>query len=161
MAGDAAWRDPMERLITEHRDVSEYLDTLKEVRGFLYGTSAWKDSESIESFFVRRVVSHFAFEEGEIFSRLLSGIALGKAGELIAELQDEHAGIQEIFEEFRAARSESAAGSGADADVKLYSIGRNLIDKLLTHAAREDDELMPVIRENLQLFDSAGDGGDK
>ncbi len=150
----------MERLITEHKEVSEYLDTLKEVRNFLYGTSAWKDRESIESFFVRRVVSHFSFEEDEIFPRLLSGSAPGKAGELIAELQDEHASIQELFEEFRAARAESPADP--DADVKLYSIGRNLIDKLLTHAAREDDELVPVIRENLHLFDgldAARDGG--
>lgn len=60
--------DPLKRLIKDHEEVSEYVENLEEILGFLHEKEAWDKIRPIENFFKRNVISHFAFEEKNSFS---------------------------------------------------------------------------------------------
>lgn len=153
MKQEDEWVDPLKRLIKDHEDVSEYLESLREILGFLDNREAWSKVKPIENFFERNLIDHFEFEEKTVFPAILSRAATPESTKLILELQREHGSILKELEEFQKIISESTIPLDREMNARLNIVGRKIIDSLLLHASREDDELLPVLKKNRQIFD--------
>lgn len=153
MKEEGKWVDPLKRLIEEHEEVSEYLEALKEVLGFLDNEEAWNKIKPIENFFKQNVVDHFKFEEEIVFPPILSRAATPESIKLILELQREHGGILKELEEFQNIVSKSTGPLDKETSDRLNVVGRVIIDSLLLHASKEDDKLLPILEKNRQIFD--------
>ena len=147
------WIDPLERLIKDHRDVSEYLENFKEILGFLHEEKAWSELRPIRDFFERNVINHFKFEEEVLFPAILSKCATLESIKLILELQREHGAILKELEEFQKIISESAIPLDKEITERVNIVGRRIIDSILPHALKEDDRLLPIIEKNRSIFD--------
>ena len=145
--------DPLVRLIEDHEDVSEYLENLEEVLGFLHEEETWSKIKPIEDFLKRNLVEHFEFEEKIVFPAILSGCATPESIKLILELQREHGIMLKGFEEFQKITSENVLPLDKETNVRLNVVGRDIIDSLLAHASKEDDELLPILKKNRHIFD--------
>ena len=139
--------DPLNRLTRDHEDVSEYLEVLKEVLGFLYEEEAWIKIKPIEEFFKRNLIEHFEFEEEMVFSPVLLRATTPDSIKLILELQREHGSISNELEEFQKIISENAFPLDKETGTRLNVVGRDIIDRLLTHASKEDDKLLPILAD--------------
>ncbi|HIE27477.1 TPA: hemerythrin domain-containing protein [Candidatus Poribacteria bacterium] len=139
------------KLINDHEDVSEYLEVLEEILGFLHEEEAWSQVKQIEDFF-KRVISHFEFEEKTVFPGVLSEYATSETIKLILELQKEHGIILKELEEFQKIISENTIPLDKEMNARLNVVGRGIIDRFLTHASKEDDELLPILQKNRQIF---------
>lgn len=145
--------DPLIRLIKYHEEVSEYLENLKKIMGFLHEKEAWEKITPIEDFFKQNVIGHFRFEEKTIFPPCLLKVATPELVNLILELQREHGFILAKVEEFRSIISEKDIPLDKEISTKLNIVGREIIDILLIHTSKEDDELLPILEKNRQIFD--------
>ncbi|HID18431.1 TPA: hemerythrin domain-containing protein, partial [Candidatus Bathyarchaeota archaeon] len=147
------WVDPLKRLIKDHNGVSEYMEHLEGILGFLYEEQAWRKMKPIEDFFKRNVIGHFEFEEKMVFPPILLGHATPEAIKLILELQREHGSILKELEEFQKIISEKVFPLDEETYERLNVMGRRIIDSLLGHASKEDDKLLPILRKNSRIFD--------
>ncbi len=145
--------DPLERLIKDHKDVSEYLEDFKEILGFLDEEKAWSKLEPIRDFFGRNVIAHFKYEEEVVFPVILSKCATPESIKLILELQREHGSILKELEEFQRIISESAIPLDKQMSERINIVGRRIMDSILPHASKEDDKLLPILQKNRQIFD--------
>ena len=147
------WVDPLKRLIRDHKETLEFVEYLEQVMRILQEKDSWEKLKSIEIFFNRHILEHFAFEETVIFPAVLSGIASPESRELIPELQSEH---QSILKELEAVQTLASGSSplspDSDMDKGLYAVVRQIMDSLLRHASKEDDRLLPIIEKNRHLF---------
>jgi len=148
----AGYTDPLLRLIRDHENVSEYVENLEKILQFFYSKEAWEKMKPIETFFRENVVAHFAFEEKVVFHTLLSRLRTPEITKLVDELKKEHAPILELVTEFMKIVSDSASAEDKEARRKLYELSRTIIDRFQEHAAKEDDELVPIIRKNMDIF---------
>jgi len=153
MKREDEWTDSLKRLIRDHEDVSEYIEVLKEILGFLHEEEAWSKIKPIEDFFERNLIDHFKFEEKIVFPTILSRAATPDSIKLILVLQREHGSILKELEEFQKIISENAFPLDKDTNTRLNVVGRKIIDSLLTHASKEDDKLLPILKKNRQIFD--------
>lgn len=144
--------EPLERLIKDHRDVSEYLENLREILGFLNEKKRWSELTPIKTFFERNVVTHFKFEEEVVFPAILSKCATSESIKLILELQREHGAILKELEEFQKIISESAIPFDKEMCERVNIVGRRIIDSILPHASKEDDRLLPIMKKNREIF---------
>jgi hemerythrin-like domain-containing protein len=145
--------DPLIRLIKYHEQISEYLDDIGEMLKFLDDEEAWKKIKPIDDFFQKNIVGHFKFEEEKIFSTCLLKIATPESIRLILELQREHGKILTKLEEFRKIIPEKDKPLNQGVINKLNLLGREILDILLAHASKEDDELLPILEKNRHIFD--------
>ncbi|MFH2026683.1 MAG: hemerythrin domain-containing protein, partial [bacterium] len=136
-----------------HEDVSEHLEVLKEVLGFLFEEKAWIKIKPIEDFFKRNLIEHFKFEEEIVFPPVLSQAATPDSIKLILELQREHGSILKELEEFQNIISKNAFPLDKETGKRLNVVGRNILNSLLPHASKEDDKLLPILKENIHIFD--------
>lgn len=150
------WRDPLKRLIEDHEHVSEFLDTMDEIKSLLLDRDNRERFEPIIAFLDRNVVEHFAFEEDVIFPGLLSGEAAPETRELIEELRGEHAEILNDAEKLRNLFSKELPPAQRDLTAGLKELTTSLFDRLLNHSSLEDERLLPVVRENVDLFRKGG-----
>ena len=145
--------DPLVRLIKDHEQVSEFLENIGEVLKFLDDEEAWKKIKPVEAFFQQNIVGHFKFEEEKVFHPLLLKMATSELIKLILDLQREHGIILSKLEEFQRIVSEKASLPDKEINTRLNIVGREIIDILLAHASKEDDELFPIIEKNRHIFD--------
>jgi len=145
--------DPLRRIIKDHEDVSEYLERLEEILGLLQEQEAWNRVKPIEDFFQRNLIDHFEFEERMVFPVLLSAHATPETIKLILELQKEHGIILKELEEFRRIVSENVSPLDKETNVRQNLVGREIMESLLAHASKEDDELLPILKKSRQLFE--------
>ena len=149
----AAWRsDPLIRLITDHENVSEYVENLEKMLDSFYDAEAWERLTPIEAFFRQNVIAHFAFEEKTIFPALRERIAEPDDLRLLDDLTDEHVPIRALVTEFIGMASDSAAAEGKESRTKLFGIAKEIVDKLQQHATKEDERLLPLISANLAFL---------
>jgi iron-sulfur cluster repair protein YtfE (RIC family) len=144
--------DPLIRLIKDHEKVSEFLEDMREVMTFLHDKEAWRKLKPIEDFFQRNIVSHFKFEEKIVFPAILSKAATPEAIKLILELQKEHGMILTKLEEFQSIVSKSVIPFDEKTEAELNLVARKIIDILLMHASKEDDNMLPILEKNKQIF---------
>jgi iron-sulfur cluster repair protein YtfE (RIC family) len=152
MKQDDEYVDPLQRFINDHKDVSEQLDILEKVMGFLISEEAWSQIKPVEEFFKQHLVEHFKFEEKAIFAPLLARAAKPDVIELILELQREHGCILNELNEFKKIVEKGDFPLDEDSHKKLNVIGRDIISSLLAHASKEDDLLLPILKENIHIF---------
>ncbi len=148
MKQENGYRDPLSRLIKYHEDVSEYLEIIAEALGFLFDEQAWIKIEQIKDFFERNVIEHFKFEEEIVFPLVLLKVATPDSIKLILELQKEHGSILKELEEFQKIISENGFPFDKETSTKLNVDGRKILDSLLPHASKEDDNLVPILKKN-------------
>jgi len=149
----AAWRsDPLIRLITDHENVSEYVENLEKMLDSFYDAKAWEELKPIEAFFRQNVMAHFAFEEKTVFPALRERIAAPNVLRLLDELTHEHVPIRALVSEFIRVVSDSATAEDKEIRTKLYGIAKETVDKLQQHATKEDERLLPLISENLAFL---------
>ena len=139
------WVDPLERLIKDHRDISEYLENLQQILGFLHDEEAWTKLKPIEDFFQRSMVDHFSFEETEVFPPVLLKSFTPQTMLLMAKLQKEHASMLQAFEEFRKIAAEKPSPVDKETQARIRAAGLDIIERLLSHASQEDRELFPIL----------------
>jgi len=90
----------------------------------------------------------FEFEEGFIFPAILSKCATADCTKLISQLRSEHAMILRELHEFRKVFHQSVNPGGREMDLRLEELAKNILASLYRHAAKEDDELLPILRKN-------------
>lgn len=146
--------DVLDRLIRDHENVSEYLEVLEQVLGFLYEEESWNKIKAAEDFFQRNILAHFQFEEKIVFPAILSEIATPDSKKLISELQMEHKSILKEVREFQKIMSENNFPFDKETGMKLGLLIRKIIDGLLTHASKEDDTLLTILKKNRYIFDT-------
>jgi len=145
--------DQLKRLIMDHKDISEHLEVLKEVMGFLFKEEAWIKMKPIEDFFRRNVIEHFEFEETIVFPPVLLRIATPDSIKLILVLQREHGAILKELEEFQKIISKTAFPCDNETSTRLNVVARKIIDNLIAHSSKEDDMLLPILEKNRHIFD--------
>jgi len=145
-------QDLLTKLINDHEEVSEFLDNLREIMDFLHDKEAWDRITPVEDFFKRKVIDHFEFEEKNIFPVCLLNLASPELVKLILELQKDHGVILTKTEDFlrRATANIRSPNEETTADLKLK--GKEILDILLVHASKEDDDLIPIIEKNKKIF---------
>jgi iron-sulfur cluster repair protein YtfE (RIC family) len=144
--------DPLIRLIKDHEKVSEFLEDMRKVMSFLHDKEAWSKVKPIEDFFQERIVDHFEFEEKIVFPAILSKAATPETIKLILELQKEHGIILTKLEEFQRIASKSVIPPDEETSAELNFVARKIIDILLMHASKEDDNMLPILEKNKQIF---------
>jgi len=144
-------QDLPEEMLRQHAAVSEWAQVLEAAGQLLDQTSGELDQGAIERFFKHNVHDHTQFEEGVVFPAVL-GTDPGPAIEaLIHELRKEHIAISRtvgaLFVALRGAhRADEAQRRALSREVK------RLVEALLLHAAKEDDQLLPYLTEHQQAL---------
>jgi iron-sulfur cluster repair protein YtfE (RIC family) len=149
------WVDPIKRLINDHEEVTEYAENLKEMLTILNNPEILDKINSIKGFFDRNLVEHFAFEEDIIFPVIKSKIVTKHTELLIHELLVDHDILKAGLKDFTALFDSSMLSHSNEFLVEMSKIGQGVTERLLRHAAREDDELLPILREHIELFKNA------
>lgn len=146
------WVDPINRLIKNNEEVSEYFEAVKEIVDFLSDEESWSKVKSIEDFFNRSIVKHFNLEEEIIFPVILSKCGTPESIKLILELQREHGSILKQLEEFQKIIENVFPFDEETKKARLTVVAREIMESLLSHASKEDDRLLSILKENIKLF---------
>lgn len=72
---------------------------------------------------------------------------------LILALQEEHGLILKGVEEFLKTVSGSTRPPDKVTSARLKGMGTEVFESLLAHTSREDDELLPFMRNNIVIFE--------
>jgi len=124
-----AERDAIEMMERCHRKLSERAEELVALVG-------QGDDEAVAEtldFFSKVTRRHFADEEQSIFPRLSEADAA-----LASRLTQEHRAHEALLDELRGATQ----GEGGD----VVALARRWSEELSAHAAREDEELLPLLK---------------
>ncbi len=146
-------RDPIERIVKSHENISEYVEDLEQVLAILYSSDAWDKIKPIDDFLNKSAVQHFFFEEHSIFPIIRSRLKSPENEKMLEELEKEHKAILNDVTEFRKIASENEYPLDPKQRSKLYAAGKRAIDELLKHASKEDDKLVPILKKNSKLFE--------
>ena len=144
--------DKLTTAMMQHAQISEsttffkaYLETFKDVHVPYY-------LDKMSLFIDEYVISHFEFEEKEVFGTVLErGSRLEK--HLIRELQMEHTWLLDKLDGLRdALKHMRTAGDGDAAYTRktLRGIMQSLVElneEVIIHAHKEDEQLFPLLRK--------------
>lgn len=135
-------RDPLQKMLDQHIHVSEWLHMLKEAGECLDLASETIDFPKLQTFFKVNVMEHMKFEEQRIFPAL-EAIDPSTAP-LVASLLREHLPILADAGRMFGQLARHAAGI-TEEDAQTRLLVKQVVDRLLAHAAREDAELLPLV----------------
>jgi iron-sulfur cluster repair protein YtfE (RIC family) len=148
---NSKYKDPLERLLKEHVQASEYLDNLDKLLALLLEKDGWSNAKTTEEFFEENILKHFDYEE-RLFLALLSENVAPEATKLMLDLTKEHGRILRELEEFRRIISNNTPPFDEATKKRLNTVGRTIREELLRHARKEDVELIPVLEKNRELL---------
>lgn len=148
---NSKYKDPLERLIKDHTEASEYLDNLDKLLALLLEEEGWSNVKSTEEFFEQNIVKHFDYEE-RLFFFLLSENTAPEATKLILDLTKEHGRILRELEEFRKIISNNTPPFDEATTKRLNTVGCTIREELLKHARKEDIELIPVLEKHRDIL---------
>jgi iron-sulfur cluster repair protein YtfE (RIC family) len=140
------WVDPLEQLIRQHRNISEYVMDFEKVSDFVHNPETWKSPE-FDDFLKKYFYDHFMFEERKVFPVLVKKAGNPKLNEIIQELYKEH---EEMLA--KVSRIRGAVKKG-EVDREIFMLVKEVFNQLLEHAGKEDDELIPLIQKNRKIFE--------
>lgn len=140
------WVDPLEQLLKYHRNISEYVIDFEKTMDYSRDSESWKTPE-FEDFLKKYFYDHFAFEERRIFPVMVKKIGGAALNETVQELYKEHEEMLAKVSKVRKAVKEDAV------DREVFMLAREVFSQLLEHAAKEDDEIVPVLKKNRNLFE--------
>lgn len=144
--------DPLIRLLTDHEEVSEVVENYSKIFEFLNEPEAWKKIKPIDDFFKHNIISHFEFEENKIFPSCLLKVATPESVKLILELQKEHGAILSKVEEWQGLIPKEDISLDQEIFTNINYKGRDILDMLIAHASKEDDKLLPFLKENREII---------
>jgi hemerythrin-like domain-containing protein len=145
------YKDPLERLIKEHIKVSEYMEYLEKLFALLLEDKGWGDIQKAEKFFEENVIRHFDYEE-KLFPILIAEDPSPETVTLCLEIVKDHGSILKELEDYRRLIQENPPFD-EKTNKQLNALGRTVRDHLLKHAKKEDEELLPILEKNRQIFD--------
>ena len=146
------YKDPLERLIKEHIKVSEYMENLEKLFALLLEEKGWSDIQKAEKFFEENVVRHFDYEE-KLFPILIIEDPSPETVKLCLDIVKDHGSILKELEDYRRLIQESNPPFDEKTNKQLNALGRTVRDHLLNHARNEDENLLPILEKNRQIFD--------
>lgn len=139
------WTDPLEKVIKQHRNISEYVMDFEKFSDFIHDPDSWKTQE-FDDFLKKYFYNHFSLEEKKIFPVLVKKVGGSRLKELVQELYKDH---EEMLSKVDRARSAVKKGK---VDKETYMLVKEVLNQLLEHARREDDELIPLLQKNREIF---------
>lgn len=152
-------KDPLMRLVYDHENISEFVDNYEQIMQLKYFKQDWNSPDTIINFFRHSLTEHIAFEEKKIFPAVIEhskNQSLAKP--LIEDLLKDHdemksmlSGVLTQLENMNFPLKESEYSSILDCILPL-------LEKMQTHAAREDDKLVPLVKGILHVFEDSPDG---
>ncbi len=140
------WVDPLEQLLKYHRNISEYVIDFEKAMDFSRDPKSWNTPE-FDDFLKKYFYDQFAFEEEKIFPVLVKKVGGAGLRETVQELYKEHEDMLAKVSKVRTAVKRGAV------DRDVYMTAREVFRQLLEHAAKEDDEIIPVLKKNRDLFE--------
>lgn len=145
------YKDPLEKIIKEHVQASEYLHNLDKLLAILLEEEGWSNVKSSEEFFEENILKHFDYEE-RLFVALLTENVAPEATQLMLDLVKEHGRILKELEEFRKIIANNTPPFDKATTKRLNTVGRTIRDELLKHAKKEDVELIPVLEKHREML---------
>ena len=137
----------LDKVKKDHKRISEEMELLKVSLPYLNGEEAYNNVRKVINFFKEKGLSHFEYEEREIFPVVL---AIGdlEIKQMIRELQQEHILIISkfdimsdiIFKHGFSFHDEKTKN-------KFIEISREMLGLILQHARKEDTELLPYLED--------------
>ncbi len=97
---------------------------------------------------LRYAKNAFQFEEEFLFPALVSGSRTARCKRLISDLQSEHVAIMMKLKESKRLLDQNTFNtSNRDMELRLKMLIESIVASLDDHAAKEDSELLPLLRE--------------
>lgn len=133
----------------QHAAVGEWLTQMRLVSDFLLGRRDRAEVEKVARHYRRWVKPHFRYEEQELFPAIKRVTGGGEIVTRLAAFEAEHrvleARVETLLEDLEALVSEDLN------DVQAAETARRcrlIIDRVLLHAAQEDDLLQPIMEQH-------------
>ena len=141
--------DVIERLITDHDSVREHRDmSLKLAELINNDAFFWDNATKVSRFFNKEVREHFSIEE-KVFFPVLKNVVPQEKLKMIAEIEKEHDPVIAKLDELdKISLQHLKYPSKSTRELFVKTCGE-IIDILLPHAKREDDEIFLLTK---QLF---------
>jgi iron-sulfur cluster repair protein YtfE (RIC family) len=141
------------KLHQEHVAVLELLERFGQALARLRGEPPARDDPlwrgllaQLESALLYEITHHFSLEEDQLFPRL----HLRGEGDLAELLFEEHEAIRAVTRRLLGLIERAAAGELDDAGWKALKIsGLELVERLGSHARKEEEALVPLVDEML------------
>ena len=152
---EKVWVDPLEKMIEQHANISEFVENHEKIVRFLFAKPDKHQLALINRFIDQDILLHFEFEETEIFPVILSKLHGLEYTELILELEKEHGAMLSSIAMLRRLISENPNLIDKEGNRRIGLLLREIADAILEHAAKEDDNLLPVIASNRSLFEGS------
>ena len=135
-------KDPLRLMIDGHSNVREYLIEFKNIIGLIPKDDKWENKKNLQDYFVDHFWPHVEFEE-KIISVISNNDVSSNFRKVRNHVMKDHEHLKKQYKQF-------VDYQDTDNDLIAYTI--SLIDKLLMHAAYEDECLIPVIKKNLKFL---------
>jgi iron-sulfur cluster repair protein YtfE (RIC family) len=139
------WNDPIEQILKYHRNISEYVTDFEKISEFAHNPESWKSPE-FDNFLKKNIYDHFMLEEKKIFPVLVKKAGGGGIKEIVQELYKEHEEIMAKVSKIR------GAWEKGEMNRDVFMLVKDVFNQVLEHAAKEDDEIIPVLIKNRELF---------
>ena len=142
-------RDIVDIIFNTHGVTKERLTMLKKALPLLNGNALGNKLEEISNFLNKYVVRHFENEETIFFILKRDSSLNPEEAKIVEEIINEHTPLIAMLEKFNSHLKSSAD----DKDIKeiVTKIGVNLVELLLNHAKKEDNEMFPIIRRRITV----------
>ncbi|OGS39296.1 MAG: hypothetical protein A2551_06980 [Elusimicrobia bacterium RIFOXYD2_FULL_34_30] len=138
--------DIIEKLIAGHHEVKERVDILSKVVKTLDSDAfIWDNVLKISSFFDKEVKEHFKLEEKVLFP-IMKKVLPKEKQEILKEIELEHKPILKMLEEFKKIAEKHSNLSSRLIRENFIAISHDIIENLIAHARKEDENLFPLIK---------------
>jgi hemerythrin-like domain-containing protein len=133
--------DKLTRMASEHRVVSEAVTFYEQSLRMLYS-----HTEDFKQFLNEYIVAHFKFEEEDIFPLILEKGAQPEKT-FIEELEREHSHLLDMVDQFNNLISKYGVEPTGEPYNEVVDLSRRIIETTISHASREDLELLPILKK--------------
>ena len=139
--------DVIEKLIADHQQVreqtfvAEKLASLVDKEAFF-----WDNAIAVERFFEKEVREHFAIEERVLFP-ILRRVVSDWERTMLEKIESEHVQIMKLLNELSGISRQHIRYPSKSTRELFLSVCAKILDILMPHARREDEELYPVIKK--------------
>jgi len=130
--------EAVQKAITEHAAMSEFVRNLDETVAIWNAKEVGVKVNAIRVFLQKRVTDHFAFEDQTIFSGLLAASPDAGTFRVVTALQNDHKAISKEVGKLHELLTQAEQGGDTQVIAQLEMAFRMLLGRLQRHAAEED-----------------------
>src|SRR3989339_423439 len=156
--------DIIEKLIADHQQVREQTFVAEKLASLIDSNAFfWDNATAVQRFFEKEVREHFASEERVLFP-VLRQVVSDWERTMLEKIESEHVQILKLLNELSDISKQHIRYPSKSTREFFVKVCAKILDILMPHARREDEELYPVINkrftdahyrqleENLKLF---------